>query len=388
MPSGSMLMMNGVILRSRHLLLSSAVLLLLGTSLLAHSGCCLPTRLRHGFRISPNPIWTTDLRPLGYYHDRLNPPGVVTAVRQIAFGSDKELVVISDQGSLPRQPNRVRAYVLDADTGRIVRQENWDSHLHPYIFPTAAGNYVVNTLGGIRLYSHGLEGVLKTMNDSAQDASPDGRSITVWDAVPGHAVTRFLDADTLEPTGAEFINKAVDSIGFNRIVYIGYLNRSPNASVFVDDVSEDLTPYDTTCKEIRPRFVSNDVLAVFGCGQITLVTVQGKVLFTTEISEAKRWVAPASRNGRRFALVSTYESAADWSKTCFERVDVFDLVKRDFVFKAEVRACRGTEGESGTAISPEGRFLAVNSQGLVQMFLLPSFGEGPVTSSDVRDEAP
>ena len=354
--------------------------LLLVASLFAQTACCLPPRVRHGFRNTPNPIWTTDLRALGFFRDQFSPPGAVTAVRQIAFGSEKELVVISDQGAVPKQPNPVRAYALDAQTGKVLRQENWDSHFHPYIFPTAAGNYVANTFDGIRLYAPGLERVIRSLGDSAEDVSPDGRVITVWGGVPGHAVTRFLDADTLEPTGAEFINKAVDSIGSNRIVYVGHRNRSPGASVFVDDATDDIAPYDTSCKEVRPRFVSNDILAVFGCGHLTLVTVQGKVLFTTRVSDASRWLAPASRDGRRFALLSTYESAAHWSKTCFERVDVFDLTKRDVILKAEIRACGGTNGESGVAISPEGRLLAVNSQGLVQVFRLPS-PEGPDTPS-------
>src|SRR5687767_6514738 len=115
--------------------------------------------------------------------------------------------------------------------------------------------------------------------------SPDGRRITVWRAVPGRAVTAFLDTDTLQATGAEFINKHVS---------------------------------------IRPRFVSSDVLAVFGCGRLEVITTQGRKLFTTAIPDQDRWVAPASRNGRRFALVGTYESAAHWSKPCFERVKVLD----------------------------------------------------------------
>jgi hypothetical protein len=353
----------------------SALLLLLVA--LPSAACCVPIRIRHGVVITPRPIWTTDLRPLGFYVDERSPSGLMTAIEQLAFGSDEELVVIGAKGAPPKEPNPVRAFVLDAQSGKVIRQVEWVGRVRPDIHATAAGHYVVSTIEGVRLFSGGLERVIRSVDGAVRAASPDGRTFTIWGGVPGRATTTFHDAESFLPTGAVFINRAVDSVASNRITYVAYRGGSRHASIFIEDAGRKFPPYDADCSEARARFVAQDVMAVFGCRRMTVVTVEGKVLFTESIPEEDRWVAPASRDGRRFAVVSTYESAAHSSTTCFERIRVYEVETGDVLFKAEIRDCSGTLGGSGVALSPDGRLLAVNSLGVVRVFRLPDPDPGP-----------
>ena len=163
-------------------------------SIVAWSGCCVPTRIVYGVRLTHDRIWVRDLRSLGFYGDEDRPNGSFTVMRQIAFGTDDELVVIGDQDAPPKAPNPVKAFVLSTATGDVVRQVDWISHGAPYVFSTAGGRYVANTLDGIRLYAPGLSEVLATHDGYAKDASPDGRGVSMWGGVPGRAVTSFLEA--------------------------------------------------------------------------------------------------------------------------------------------------------------------------------------------------
>src|SRR6266849_4953432 len=295
-------------------------LFILVAALFLSTSCCLPTRLRHGFIHSPRPLWTTDLRVLGFPVNRDHPTDVLTAIEQIAFGSNAELVVIGDEDPLPGARGQVRAYVLDGRTGHVLSQKSWMAKGRPSLFATAKGQYVADTSDGLVLYSSRLERILAKHDGATKMASPDGRVVTVWGGVPGRAVTTFLDADTLRPTGAEVINKAVDSVAFDRIAYVAfYGSNAPHATVFIDDAHEKVEPLDADCREVRPRFISPGVLAVFGCNRLKVFTDQGQPLFTARASDTSCWVAPASRNGERFAVIDTYESAAHWSTVCFER---------------------------------------------------------------------
>jgi hypothetical protein len=352
-------------------------LFILVAALFLSTSCCLPARLRHGFVHSPRPLWTTDLRGLGFPVNRDHPTDVITALHQIAFGSNTELVVIGDEGPPPGARGKVRAYVLEARTGQVLAQKSWMARGWPSLFATAKGRYVADASDGLVLYSSGLNRILARYDDAVEMASPDGRVVTVWGGVPGRAVTTFLDADTLRPTGAEFINKAVDSIAFDRIAYVAFQgSNAPHASVFIDDAHHEVEPLDSDCREVRPRFISQGALAIFGCNRLKVITDQGQLLFTSPASDTSRWVAPASRNGKRFAVIDTYESAAHWSTVCFERVRVFDSSTGHVIFRAEFHDVRDTLGGSGVALSPDGSLIAVNSLGIVRVFVIPASGDG------------
>ena len=280
-------------------------------------------------------LWTTDLRNVGYSANEPSRLGSVDAHLQLAFGSASELVVLNDQGPFGK-PNEARAFVLSVVSGEVVNQKKWMTETWPFVFATAKGGYVAVTDQGMDLYSSGLKQVVASSPESARLASPDGAIVAAWSSElkPGHGLTLFLDTKTLKPTGTEVLDKNVESVSRSHAAYVGYWAKSRNAIVFFVPEDDKLRPYNTSCQEIRPKFISEGMFVLFGCGELEVVSAAGVRLFGAHI------------NGESgIAAVST--------------IEIKDLRGRN-------------NGSSAAALSPDGSLLAINSLGTVRLFDLPA----------------
>lgn len=315
------------------------------------------------------PAWKLDLRPSGYSDEDFTAPDAITAADQIAFGSPEELVVVRDTG-VARKPIQVRAFVINAVSGKLTGRQEWTRRNGPAnIHATAHGTYLAYTSDGQAVFTAGLERT-ERISQAVRMVSPDGCYFTTSEAVPGHAITRFFDAASFDPTGTEFVNMTVDSIAADRIAYMAVQGDKRRVAV-VETAQSRAYPFSTTCKVIQPRFISDGVLAVFGCNRLDVVTISGDSLFSTDIERETRWMAVASRDGSRFAIQSPHLGGGEFTRIQSETVRVFDVEQRREVFATAVQERHGRKGESGVALSPDGKALAVNSVGIVQYFRLP-----------------
>jgi hypothetical protein len=96
---------------------------------------------------SPQPMWTLDLRQNGYSSDPFTLRSAFTALRQIAFGSNSELVVLNDSG-ICGESNPATAFVVNSTSGKLLRKANVVTNCWPYTFATAKGNYAIVTSRG------------------------------------------------------------------------------------------------------------------------------------------------------------------------------------------------------------------------------------------------
>lgn len=318
-------------------------------------------------RSTEAPTWTTDLRKLGLNSDAFNTPALFQCTRQIAFGSSDELVVSGDSGPFAK-PNLVHAFVLDAKTGRVLRETNWTSGSWPFIFATSSGKYAVVTESGMALYSAGLQRVVTRGTHVADKSSPDGRYLAASKSIPGHGVTIFIDAETLNPTGTEFRDTYVWSLAEDRVAYYGY--RDGNAVVLLRDKDKQEPEYETDCKDVRPNFITTDLFAVVGCERVDVVSVSKGKIFTAPLEGADSFFAASSRDGKRFAVIQHFESAGDPPRIRTERITVFDISQQKPILVTNLADLKGfTAGKSsGTALSPDGSRLAINSAGVVRLF--------------------
>jgi hypothetical protein len=338
----------------------------------ATASCCRVPTAASGLHAIDKPVWTTDLKNAGFAGDEFDIPAEFEAVRQIAFGSDGELVVASASGPFAK-PNTVHAFVLDTGDGKIVGRAAWVSNSWPFLFATAKGEYAVVTAAGMALYSPGLKQVAASVPDVAADkASPDGAYLAASKTIPGHGLIYFIDAASLKPTGTEIRDTYAWSVGDNRILATGA--RSGKAVVISDDGHSAPTEYQSDCGDTRPQFVAQDLIALLGCGRVGVISASGTVVFSEPLAGAPAYLAVASRNGRRFAVLQHFEGPGDPPTTCEERVTVFDVVLRRSIFLIDVPDLKGFNvgHSSGIALSPDGSFLAVNSAGLVRLFSLPA----------------
>jgi hypothetical protein len=337
--------------------------------------CCHAPSEPHGLS-SARPIWTVDLRAKGYSSDPFTTSSAPEAARQIAFGSNDELVIIKDSGSFAN-PNNARAFVLGTKSGDVQNEVHWVTNKWPYIFATTQGNYAVVANDGMILYSRGLKGIVATAADvAANEGSPDGHSLAAWKTTPGHGLTYFLNADTLRPTGTQFLDTNVESISPDAIAYIARRKDSTTDSVFVNNGKSAGSRYDTKCEHVQARFVSANVLTIVGCDLMEVVTEGGAKLFAEPVSGGLGYTgfAAASRSGNRIAIRQTFDKPGDPSTICTERITIFDVNSRKAVLVADVQQLHGFDfgpNASGIALSPDGSFMAVNSAGVVQLYQLP-----------------
>jgi len=322
-----------------------------------------------GSHSTEKPLWTTNLREATHGWDTSHTPAFFQATRQIAFGSDAELVVAKDSGPFAKL-NEVHGFVLDAKNGSVLREVHWTSGSWPFLFATSTGKYAVVTQAGMAVYSQGLQNILATGSHVADKAAPDGRFLSATETIPGHGTTIFIDADSLKPNGTEFRDVYVWSIANNRVASSALRNAS--GVVLVTDVRKQLAEYETDCTDIRPNFITSDLLAILGCKRVDVVSLKSGKVFSSTIEGDEAFFATASRDGSRFAVMQTFISAGDPPRLSKERVTVFDVVRRRPVFVTDISDLWGsTIGESsGVALSPDGSTLAVNSAGLVRLFAL------------------
>lgn len=316
----------------------------------------------------PRPLWTADLREEGYAADQFVARGAHTANRQIVFGSMAELVVANDANTSFARPGPATGFVLDTTSGQIVSKATWRAKSFPYIFATDVGHYAVNTENGLALYAAGLRMVKVTVPYSVKLASPDGTSFAARKSVPGpHGVTYFLNAETLQPNGVEYLDKSVDSICRDRIAYTPFIKSSN--TVRVRSPSDVVSTYNTDCSEPRPHFLSMNVLAVSGCDRVDVIDTNQGLRFSHRTDAHDTNFAGASRDGSRFVIAEAFYGRGHHPKLRFERFTVLDVEARTSVLTVEIRKLRGRRtGASGAALAPDGSLLAINSLGVVQLF--------------------
>lgn len=145
-----------------------------------------------------------------------------------------------------------------------------------------------------------------------------------------------------------------------------------NATVFFRPEDDELHPYDTRCREVRPRFISEDHLVPFGCGELEVISAAGARLFGAHI-QGESGLTAVARGGSRIAIFENSYTHAHRPTLKMERFTVFDVKLKGIVSTMEIKELRGRKsGNSGVALSPDGLFLAINSLGIVRFFALPT----------------
>jgi hypothetical protein len=229
------------------------------------------------------------------------------------------------------------------------------------------------------VYSPGLTEIVTTKPDvAAERISADGRVLGAWKQVPGAAVTYLLDADTLRPTGHEISNHKVDSVSAEEMAYIVTRLGSPDEVVILGNENVTRLEYETKCGMVQVQLLSSDVFAVFGCNRLKVVNATGTELFSdTNVGYVGGGgFAGVSRDGKRFALRRPLEkSVGDGPNSIVsERVAVYDVEARKSIFAVELDRLRGLDSPahaSATALSPDGRILAANSEGVLEIYQIP-----------------
>jgi hypothetical protein len=116
----------------------------------------------------------------------------------------------------------------------------------------------------------------------------------------------------------------------------------------------------------RPQFLSDDRVLAASCKIARILDTQGNILKTIMINDPVSF-AGVSQNGKRFAL--QVASFSDTHSVKRERFVVYSVDTGEPV--AEVAPDKVPEGQSWTALSPDGSMLVVGSPSKLTLHRLP-----------------
>ncbi len=321
-------------------------------------------------------VWSLSLREAGYPEDNFgNEPNDFAAPRQITFIDSGTLAVsfatsqYSPQGKLKYTAHVV---LVDTGAGTVRNAKKWEcrASCQPYVFANYKQKLLITERGSIGLYDTNLEVTrhlaLQSGNRIVQ-ISPDGRTLGREGGRPGGATLVFLDSDTFETTGVAFTSN-VRTISNQEMANDVWPAGSRNAAIAIASPKSPEVVFRTTCREALPRFLSDETLLVTFCNQLSVITHQGRTLFSDRYPGQVRFAAVA-RNGNRFAVsVTTYRG---WDPPVLddELLIVYDLGTERPILT--VRARPLPHMQSLAALSPDGLLFVVGSKGELRLYRLP-----------------
>jgi hypothetical protein len=360
-----------------------------------------------------HPAWKADAQQFGY--ERF-PRRSVRPLRLVVSFLDNDQLAIAwvtpdttteNRRNAPKvgEPAHLDVVMLDAKTGLKQSQKNWPTPYHPvpHLFGLPEGKVLICTDNSLRLLSASLDTVRE------QELPNHGTCVNVGlQLSPSkHTLGLTIRANAEHSRHLELFNVQTFTALSNWTAGLGAGAISHETAAFSDHwvvgycgvpadfctrrFDEDWHPIhiiglDTrmdTRHRIPVSFVSDDVLAIGRDGVTTVATVSGDLLFQIRLPKGHYLLPPiASAGQQRFAVIEgrlrglRSEPLDMYPFGSNDRALVYSIKNRRAIFSLKLK---GTSPwtprnihEEFLAVSPDGRSLAVVSDGLLNVYTLPS----------------
>ncbi|SPE44294.1 hypothetical protein SBA7_320061 [Candidatus Sulfotelmatobacter sp. SbA7] len=352
------------------------------------------------------PVWRIDLRSVGFtglapkqetwgLHFRPNPLCFADQQVLVATFITRENVTALARRDQPDDPLPLRLHgtFLDASTGKVQASREWPiTRPRGGIVATGGGGFAVLVPAGLASYSPSRE-LLKDLKLSSEQqshlwdihSSPTGKSFLMEYHYP-EASFQWVDANSLQPQPAwgesmPGVSISDSELTITRDTYIkskGYISE-----VLVR--SRD-GPWRAICRVEPgmgegcgiPQFVSNKVLALWLPHELKVASTDGEVLSAISLAEDD-WIGRPlypSANGERFAMtVWAHKGGSTLLDISYhrmlKRIVVYDIPSGHPIYTFEAKK-RQSKDVSGVAVSPDGSLLAILTDGVLEVYQLPS----------------
>ncbi len=363
-----------------------------------------PERDLHG------PVWKFDLRSVGFtgfapkqeqwgLNLRLNPVCFISNDTLIATFITQEDVTTLARRDQPGEllPLRLHGIFLDASTGQVRNTKEWSiTRPRGGIIAASEGQFAVLTPGIIALYSPKFDELKKLRLSSEQQShlwdlypSPSGKSLLADYHYP-EALYQWIDVKSLQaqPTWKDGRLPLAVSISDGELAFL----RSQflkSESVYVNQVivKSRNGPERAVCRVIAgqgdscgiPQFLSNEMLALsMPHGLSVLPKTGGDALLKTTLRDDE-WLGRSlypSSDGRRFAVtVWSHKGGSalldiDYHSV-LKRIEIYDVPNPHPVYALDAKQQR-IKDVSGVALSPDGSLMAILTDGVVELYRVPS----------------
>jgi hypothetical protein len=365
-----------------------------------------------------DPIWTLDLRTVGFtgFAPKQEAWGLNLRPNPICF-SDADVLVATfitretlttlarrDQPGEPL-PLRLHAVFLDAGTGKVQASKEWPiTRPRGGVVAAGDGRFAVLAPALVALYSPSLELVKDFKLSSEQQShlwdfhvSSSGKTILVEYHYP-EATYQWLNSDSLLPQDALWSESLpVLSISDDKEIasFRDTYVKAKGINVFEALIQPRNAAERTVCRAFagqaercgEPEFVSNDVLAILMPHEFNLVSKTGGDAFLKSSFRDDEWLGRPlhpSIDGKRFAVtVWAHKGGSALLDISYHRVlkriVVYDIPSRHPIYAFEATK-RQSKDVSGVAVSPDGSLLAILTDGVLEVYQLPS-SRGPSGSA-------
>jgi hypothetical protein len=358
--------------------------------------------------VEPAPLWQVDLRQFGY--ERF-PRRAVRPIRLFVDFSDNNHLAVAwispdtNKSTQRKEPTRgepahLHLVLLDAKTGQKQDQKEWPTpYMNPILVGISDGKVLICTESSLHLLSATLDVVQEKELPSHADcaktcfqASPSRRTLLISSAqnrqvnVMDAATFRILFSWTEE--GKAPISHTIASISDHWLV--GYCGEPTELCVRRFD--EPWHPFRAIGVDTRMRvpatFITDEVLVIKG-KSTTVAAVDGTILFQIPSPKEHYSYRPSvpSSGGERFAVLEgrlrgirsepldMYPFYAD------DRAIVYDVKDQHSDFSLKLQ---GTSPwtpwhiiDNTLGLSPDGRSLAVISDGVLQLYAVKNGSPQP-----------
>jgi hypothetical protein len=351
----------------------------------------------------PTPLWKIDIRQFGYVSF---PRKAVRPTRlSIAFTDEGHVVIAwispdqseSNQNKEPHWGDaaHVHVIVIDSSAGQKEGEKEWPTpftYASPALAGVADGKFLICTDNSLRMLSAALDVLQEQQlpSHSACDPSPSGHTLLVVSPSEHNRQMKVMDTETFNVlsswTEQTHVGEATISISDHWL--LGYCGEPTELCVRRFDESWHalhVTGVETRIDRRRPihaSFVNDEALALRN-EATTLATVDGTMLFQISPSPKRLFGRPpvSSRGGESFVIVegrlrgARSEPLDMYPFYADDRAVVYGIKghHKDFSLKLQ-----GTSPwtpwhtiENVLALSPNGKSLAVISDGVLQLYTVP-----------------
>jgi hypothetical protein len=394
---------------------NKSLLIVVCALFLATTSFAQQPKIKQVYATSDRPLWRVDLISQSYpaNSDDLQRRRGFANIDTISFLSDNlvaaTFVTRESVHDLQRRddpnharPYRLHAIFLDALTGKLLHTLEWpiDDPIAG-IFPRRDGGFLLVTAEKIANYSadwkylkeipfSSFHPTTATLGGIAE--SPDASSLVIQFLVRDSAMCFRLRTDTLDFAIIPCSTLEVFTVSDDRIVEPKKLpgeDSHPENTASHAYVERGAVRPKTSASGGIPQFINNDAMALYSAKQISVVDRAGKVTFSQDFNPREKWIdelgrpVRASANGQRFAIVTNrspftrrstataiHISTGDIPAEMPLDIEVFDLSASQWIYTLQISA-EHLHKVWGLALSPNGKNLAVDSGGAIQIFPLP-----------------
>jgi hypothetical protein len=367
----------------------------------------------------PPPAYRIDVAPLGY-----EPPGAFYLTYQLSsaalsFIDDEHLLFTFRVGGLLRRvpsdhdgddDQQIRAVVLDAPTGKVLRQAEWRMHdRSQYLWPLADGKFLVRVRDSLFLTDESLELRPYLTFDSPLreiQVSPDRRLMVVERDDPAKLIPLATEPQDPEPRSP--VKVEILTSGSSASTLLQEAHSAVHVPLVGDgmlDVREGSQLSGWAVRDVpfagKPRIiaevksgceptlepVSAQVVLIVGCYQgaddrpVVAVSTDGKELWRERWDNKYVWGwFTSAQNGSRFAYesvqvsrpVSTFDQL-DGEDITAQLVGVYDTDSGNLILLKNSTPVL-TAGQN-VSLSPDGSRFAVLRKGAIEIYDLPPEAE-------------